>query len=152
MELDWSNTACFTINPAKGDTSLIPEKRNWKIVLKGVSDDITLEVKVDGKLIDIDTKYSKETNSVQIGLQNISVNSKIEVQISAESSIVTDNAYAKEKAKEIITRAQIKYSVKGILWNIFNKPYGYTNSGCSQKEYAEILSAVMEMKNLHNNY
>ena len=147
MNLDWKENTVFTINSAKGNTSLIPEYRTWDIKLRGFAKDINIKVKVDGKEISAVSVYDAESNTSSVLVKNVSVNSEITVEISG-SNLITDNTYAKDRAYDIILHSQINYETKSSLWKAFCENSQQLYMNCPQKEYAEFLSAVEEMRDL----
>ena len=148
FDFKWGTDAQFTIKSAKGDTTLIPNYRNWEIKLRGFAKGIGVKVKVDGKEIYCDSVYDAKTNTMSLLVENVSVNSEIIVEIIGEK-LITNNECAKDIMYDIILYSQIDYATKTRLWNAFEDKNSFLYTACSQKEYSDLLSVAEEMRNLY---
>jgi len=113
MQLVWSENPVFTIHAAQGMTALIPEKRNWKIGLRGFHRDIRVTVTADGKPVDVETK--REGNTLWIAV-SAPVSAEVAVQITGET-LLHDNCDYLDEIKTRIQRAQCPYLEKARLWD-----------------------------------
>ena len=147
FSLKWGNDALFIINPAKGNVSLLPQKRSWSICFRGFAKDINTEVSIGGESVKADLSYDSYTNTTEVTIKDVPVSERICIKITAES-LITDNSSANDRAFDIIMHSQIGYGVKTALWDAFcaNKKFLYTV--CPSNEDKEVLSAVEEMKYL----
>ena len=66
MTVKWDGGAEFTINAAKGDLSLIPEKRSWNIAFRGVNSDVSAKVAVNGREVNADVSYDRDTHTLNV--------------------------------------------------------------------------------------
>ena len=146
--MKWDEIAEFTINPAKGNTSLIPQKRNWNICFRGFAFNSVVEVYIGGKKINVEYTYSDETNTINVIINDCSVENDIVVKIFGENSLITNNSSAKARACDIIMHSQIGYAVKSALWKGFCENSNFLYLACPAKEDCEVLSAIEEMQNL----
>lgn len=105
FELEWDDSAVLTINPAKGDLSLIPQKRNWKINLRGFNKNINIEVLIDGKTCQAEKVYVSQNNTLQISV-SANVSSEIEICVSGEN-LIHDNSDAIDRIFNILCKANI---------------------------------------------
>ena len=147
FNLCWGEKAVFKINPASGNTAIIPSARNWDIKLRGFAKETRVKVMLEGKETPVSAVYDAATNTISVSLKNISVNSEITIEVEGEK-LITDNASAKDRLYNILLHSQMDYSTKSGLWYAFVGKSDRLYKACPQKEYAEILSAAEEMKKL----
>ncbi len=148
MSLNWGKTASFKIAPANGNTALLPKKRKWHILLRGFAAGLNLTVCVDGKPYFPACEYEKSTNTTEIIIEDVSVNSEVEINISAENSLLTDNSYAKQRVYDIILHSQMNYAAKTALWDSFCAGNKFLYLVCPEEQNKDVLSAVEEMRSL----
>lgn len=110
MKLKWGAQPCFVIEPAKGDITLIPNKRNWKIALRGFDQNIDVDVCVNGQNIDCEIQRDPATHTVYV-IVNASVNDLMEMRITGEK-IIHDNSDVNERWLDILQRSHIGYPRK----------------------------------------
>lgn len=126
MLLDYSeDKAKFTICPAKGEKSLIPEKRKWNIRLRGFKQEIESEVQIDGKKCTCEVVYNKATNTTMVSVK-ASVSSKISVTVKGSSNIF-DNRDKLEKCYHILYHAQLDFSIKQRLYEVLQRKYWHVH-------------------------
>ena len=149
FNLNWGEKAVFTVNAAQGNTEIIPEFRNWNIKLRGFAKEIEIKVKVDGNEMPCETYYDLKSNTTFVIIENISVNSEITIDIVGEK-LITDNAGAIDRTYDMLLHTQMDYVTKSALWYAFKGKNNLLYKACPQKENAEILSAVEEMRSLYD--
>lgn len=88
MQLVWGDSAHFTIAPATGDLSLIPQKRSWNIKLRGFHKDIQVRVLVGGS--EVTAQISREGNTTCVALE-AAVTDRVELVITGQT-LIHDNA------------------------------------------------------------
>ena len=113
MSLSWGDTATFKIEGAKGDASLIPAKRAYRIHLRGFNKDIKVTAFVGGKEIPCKSSYSAETLTVSLSIV-AQISEEIELKIEGEN-LVTDNGDLQERVYNIVSRAKVSVSRKGFI-------------------------------------
>jgi len=151
MSLTWGDKACFTINSAVGNKDIIPQKRNWTIVLKGFNTDSVISVSCNGKSVCPQIAVDKQKNSISVTVTDVSVDDTITVEVTNENGLITDNSVAKDRVFDIILHSQVNYALKSNLWDAFCKGEEFLYLNCPQKEYKDLLSAVEEMKYILKN-
>ena len=80
----------FVIHPAKGEVSLIPEKRTYQVELTGFSQEAAgqVEVKLDGQLKTEDqvaVAYKKETQAVEVTVKDVDITGCLEISVNSKS-------------------------------------------------------------------
>jgi len=100
MQLSWSDAPVFTLKPAQGDLSLIPERRTWRIGLRGFYKGIGAKVLVNGKEAAADTRWEQATNTLWITVA-AGVAEEISVSIRGEK-LLCDNSDVLERIDQII--------------------------------------------------
>ena len=117
MEMQWGTAPVFTIHPAQGELSLIPEKRNWTLKLRGFHRDVTPVVYVDGKIYENCTVQREDSTNTLVLTVCAAVTSVIQVKLCAES-LIHDNSDAMERCLKILQRAQINFMDKNQTWKV----------------------------------
>ena len=107
IALRWGNQAELVIHPAKGDLSLIPSSRTWKIGLRGFHKDIRVE---GGAAC-----YEKATNTTWVTV-SASVSNTVRIVIRGDQ-LIHDNSDVLERCEDVIRRCQAPYSVKNDMYN-----------------------------------
>lgn len=117
MELIWDScTASFNIHPAIGDTSLIPQERQWNIILRGFSKDTSVKIFIDGNEISADTAYDSQTNSLCVKV-TATVNKTVALKMTAEN-LISDNPNWLEVCKNRLNRFRVPASEKKRLLDV----------------------------------
>ena len=119
--LDWDNRR-FVIGAAKGDLSLVPEKRSYTIRFYGLKDGA-----VSG------AKFNSRKNILTLEIGATPVDEEITVELN-DTAILGNNI--RELCYEIINRAQYPFSQKEALFRLIN----------SGKPVAQILSTMNTMQ------
>lgn len=124
MLLDWNDDgAVFTINPAIGDNSIIPERRNYTVKLVGFAKEISAFV--NG--CKYDTEYDEKTNIVSIFIDEVSTNQILTVKLSAENGIISRNDNWEKQCFDIMLGFEANSLAKHRLFNdISNKRISIT--------------------------
>ena len=142
-----NNEAQFAIDTAKGNNSVIPEKRNWSVNFRGFKDAENIQVLVDGKAAEFEKSLDKKTATICVRLSAVSVNSEIIVKIISNKSLVTDNANAEERIFDILLHSQMPYFDKTKIWDLI-RTGKEINEFCKKDEYKSIIGALQEMINI----
>lgn len=106
MALQWAEEAVFTIQPARGDLSLIPQSRRWRICLRGFHRDASVSVNIPGAVITRDDKSN--TTVVELTAE---VTQEVTVRITG-IVLIHDNADAMDRCKDILLKSQLNYGEK----------------------------------------
>ena len=111
--LDWEKKE-FVIEPAQGNTELIPESRSYTVDFFGLAEDAVCGVSVDGISVDYVTEYDADRHILKVVLGEYSVASRIVVVLKPEAEIIRNNiAYYSFDA---INRANIQLLPKEDLY------------------------------------
>ena len=90
MELAWGSCeASFTIYPAEGELSLIPQSRQWNVILRGFSANTRVTALVDGEEIAAEAVYHAENNSLCLQVES-PVTKAVTLKLSAQN-FISDN-------------------------------------------------------------
>lgn len=108
LSLNWGKEAVFTIAPAKGELSLIPEKRSWSIKLRGFHKDARVKVLVNGTEVAAEASRQGNTTCVWVAA---AVTDRVELHITGEQ-LIHDNADAIDRISDILQRSQISTAEK----------------------------------------
>ena len=120
--LKWGKTSTFTVNAAKGDLSILPEKRNYKVLFRGVNDKVTVSAKLGGKDIAVSTSYEKETSTIIVCVNDAAVDKELAFtfEFKGETKPTTEAAYM--RIYDILLRAECDYTKRNPLWPIIQNP------------------------------
>jgi len=120
MGLVWGEKPVFTIHPALGDLTLIPETRNWRIGLRGFHRNISASAEADGKALEAATHWDQERNTLWLTVEAPVVS---EIRITVEGGeLICDNADVLERGAKILGRAQCSYQQKQDIWSKVTDP------------------------------
>lgn len=154
MILEWNASPHFTLKPAKGELSILPKKRNYRFVLRGFYETVSVEVSVDGQVVPVECNYDMTTHSLFFDV-DVNVTSEIDIAIGGEC-LITDNGDECERCMKILQNAQLHYETKYSVYevikdkekSIFEKIFAI-NSKCNfSKEHEELVSALKEQLTL----
>lgn len=56
----------FTIDSPVGDTSLIPAKRRFNLMIRGVREDVSVHAEIDGRSVEVESVYDAQTETLRI--------------------------------------------------------------------------------------
>ena len=98
MILEWGNSARFTIAPATGDVSLIPQTRSWNIKLRGFHKDACVSVLVNGDKVA--AQISREGNTTCVAVE-AAVADRVELVITG-NVLIHDNADVPERINRLL--------------------------------------------------
>ncbi len=104
LSLAWGDRAEFTIAPATGDLSLIPQARNWRIQLRGFHKDIA--VSCEGATV----SYDAATNSTVVCV-SAPVTEQVTVTITGET-LMHDNRDVPDHIEAVLQLAQMPILMK----------------------------------------
>ncbi|MBQ8202845.1 MAG: DUF5110 domain-containing protein [Clostridia bacterium] len=120
MSLSFGEEAVFTINAAKGDTSIIPEERKWNIHLRGFNKDIKVNTFVNGKEVKAQAIYDAETLTTVLTV-TAKTRDEVRLEITGES-LITDNGDIRERMKRLIVESRVPANRKNELYEAVNMP------------------------------
>ena len=151
LEQKCGENSVFTIYPSKGDLSLIPNTRNWKINLRGFNSNVDVKVLVDGKEYASIKETCAENNTVILTV-TADVTSVIEVTVTGEN-LIHDNNDVKERIMTLLRKAETSIKFKETAYkslfrdvSIHDKLMG--THGNATPEDSHIVKAIKELLTL----
>ena len=114
FELNYGEKAVFTINPAKGDLSLIPAKRNYKIHLRGFNENVNVQVMVDGEKLNC-SECINSNNTITLEISAINVLSEIKVVVTGDQ-LITDNGNINNLIYDLLCKSQLAFGRKDAIY------------------------------------
>ena len=147
MCLNWGDKAEFTLKPAKGELSLIPQERNWSFILRGYNKDISVKAFVDGEAYETNTLYDADTFSVTLTV-TAKVTSEIKLIISGKE-LLTDNGDLYSRCVKILQKCKCetktKVRIAGILSETDKIDMPEIHHACANGyEYSGLIDALKE--------
>ena len=150
MSLEWGASPVFTVKPAQGALSLLPESRNYKFVLRGYAETVSVKVVVDGKEVLADTHYDTSTRAMMVEV-SAKPSAEIKLWISAEV-LVTDNGDVLERCSKLLQKMQLDMSVKSQVMKLlkdkeipFKTKLRSMNFKCANSpKHQDVIEALME--------
>ncbi|KFJ03665.1 glycoside hydrolase family 31 protein [Bifidobacterium subtile] len=115
MALHWvaGSSATFTIGAAQGeaeaDGSVVPERRAWTVVMRGV-EPAKVSVRVGGEAIEATTAYDERTLSLSVEIPEVSSACAVEILFDGELALAHDTSA--DDAFRVLYNAQIDYLTK----------------------------------------
>lgn len=148
FELKWSKSPEFIIHPAFGDISLLPEKRDYKILFRGFSENASVKAFINDKAVETKCSYSENTLTASL---SASVKDKIVIKITGEN-LVTDNGDIVKRCTSVLQKSQCDIKSKIAAMNLIkmeNFPKSYlikvlSHALANGREYADLIGAVKE--------
>ena len=154
FSLKWSDAPTFTVSPAKGNRSLIPQERNWTFRLRGFAESVTAAVTVNGKAIKATASYDINTRTLSISL-SAATDAEICININGET-LITDNGDEMERCRHILMHAHCDGHAKARAEEVitgnkftFNRRLSELNHACGTgRNYFGLVSALREQLTL----
>jgi alpha-glucosidase (family GH31 glycosyl hydrolase) len=113
---DWEKKK-FVVNKVKGNLSLVPERRDYKLIFIGI-DECDIAVAVDGSYIDVDYSYDKERCELIVEVKNISTSSELIINFPFDLELVSRNKI--KDLFELIDRFEIEINLKEKIYSALN--------------------------------
>ena len=102
MRFDWEN-GIFTIEGAKGQKDLIPEKRAYTIDLCGVKESVP-KLYAGGEEEEVKYEYEPKMGCVRIHIPKVSVDEKLEVVFGQKLALNDNHTF--ERVYDLLNQAQ----------------------------------------------
>ncbi len=113
----------FTIAPARGNLSVLPEKRSWKLVLGGVRN-AAPEVLSEGRMMeDVVCSYQRESHTLTVELKEFPVTRGVTVVFPQGEPLIAEND-VDAFCGRILNRAQTEYALKNQIWSVLEEKNG----------------------------
>ncbi len=100
----------FTIKRPEGNLSVIPEKRNYKIYLRGFSEDVLAEAISGGKKIKSTISYDEKTNTAVLEISEIPTADETVITLVSRGSLLSANENYKQRLFDIMVNSEISNS------------------------------------------
>ena len=150
MSLSWGSDGEFVIEPARGDLSLIPGTRTWKIGLRGFHKEAAVSVTVDGNAAEAGVSRDPETNTIWIRL-TCGVTEKITVSITGRE-LTHDNGDVLDRCDRILQLSQICTGEKEELMRLMTSEKTLhkrlVDMVARSRETAQVTQAIKELLTL----
>ena len=151
MSLHWGDKAVFTVKGAAGELSLIPERRSWKICLRGFHKNAQIVAEVNGNTVDVPHFWDGETNSHVLTF-HAAVTEQITVTVAGEQ-LIHNNSDIMDRCFRLIRGAQIPYHEKEQLWtilqdqryNVRRKVYRFTGRNPARRNLEWALREMLTL-------
>ncbi|NHJ33179.1 MAG: DUF5110 domain-containing protein, partial [Asgard group archaeon] len=104
--------ATLEVNPTKGDSSLIPNNRQFEIILKGVNEPTSISVTIDTSKKDAKWSYDKKTRTLKIEQIQCKPKQKLHCQIKHTKELINQDSFIEEKLYSVMRSMQIPYNLK----------------------------------------
>ena len=137
MQLLWSEKPVFTIQAAQGDLSLIPQRRTWRIGLRGFRKDAVAVASCNGEKQPCRTKWEQETNTLWLTVE-AAVSDTISVEISGDQ-LLCDNSDVPERIAHIMLYAHCTSYEKRRMMERIND-----SARTLQSKYNFLISFMMQ--------
>ena len=150
LKLTWGEKAVFTIGPVEGDNSLIPEQRNWTVMLRGWHQDIQIAAEIDGRQEVVCVRYDEQTNTHVVTLDT-KTSAEVRLFISGDT-LLHDNGDVYRRCERILQHSQMNIPEKEYLMreivkeqSLHRKIYQITGR---YRETESVVAALIELLSL----
>lgn len=111
----------FTIMPAQGKLSLIPEARSYTVEFVGYQKDAaeSIQVFVDDRSVIPEIAYNEKKQAVQVTVLGASVKQNVKICISPKYEVRQNKV--EERCFEFLNQAEIEFSLKDSLYSLIKK-------------------------------
>ena len=158
MVLQWSDAPVFTLKPAKGMLSLLPDRRNYQFVLRGYGEDISVKVLVDGEETDAQAIYDQLTHSMTVDL-SAAPTSEIKLLMGGQR-LITDNGDLIQRCSALLQKMQLEVDTKVQVMKLLSDPkttypvkLRKLNFKCAKSAaHQAVVDALMEQITLTESY
>ena len=120
LSLKWGEKPVFTIGAAKGDLSLLPATRDYKLHFRGVSADT--KAAVNGR--ELEGVYDVMTATLTVEIKNVATSEELSVTLESECGFKPDDSAKTARIKAVIHVAKnVEYNRKLDLDRFMNSPF-----------------------------
>jgi len=125
IRLNWGDTSAeLMVCPAKGELSLIPETRNYRLILRGFAKGTSFY-----RHGDVQAQYHDETNSYTLTLSDIDTRYGFLLEMKNDHGLIHDNSDAYDRVIDAITRAQNTQQEKVALGRMLDQSMAQIERG-----------------------
>lgn len=101
--------ALVTIHPARGDLTLVPKERSYRLMLRGFRRGCTLE---DAAGQALSARWNEETSTYTLELSQVRAAEGASVTVRNGEGLISINDDVERRAVELLTRAQVSSHIK----------------------------------------
>ena len=126
LDENWASTALsirtvegssvFTASGARGNLSVLPEKRSWKVEFAACENG-AVSAKVDGKEVEAEVSYNEKTGTLTAFVENVPVTAELTVSV---AGTIRKNPLA-DLCYDLLEKAQIAYELKAKIQKLVEK-------------------------------
>lgn len=139
----------FTMYEDEGDRSLLPEKRNWTVKLRGFKRPQCVKISTNGIESEAEFGYDEEHATVTVAVNGIGTDSDVKIICIGNNGLLYDNSFTRQRIFNIILHSQIGYPTKMKIWEYLKRPvHNRLFMTCTEPEQQVLLRAVEEMLGL----
>ncbi|NOU80501.1 DUF5110 domain-containing protein [Paenibacillus sp. LMG 31459] len=124
MALAWGQagqSTVFTIQPAQGNTAVVPERRSWKLVFMGCAEtDVTVQAG-GGAAVAAETKYDEASHTLTVTVPELEVTEELTVTLTTARVAVNR---VEEEVFALLNRAQIRFDHKEQIYRLVKESSG----------------------------
>lgn len=117
---EWKKEGAFTISPAEGNCSVLPEKRSWKLCFYAAEKACIYGIRVyagDAEIA-VQKDYDEEREILSVEIPAVSIHDRVCVSFEKAPG----SAYGRmQHCFRILERAQMSYDLKEEVWNALQK-------------------------------
>lgn len=107
--------AVFTVHPAQGERSLIPEKRSFTVELMGFADAAgAVEAKVDGAAALTRASYDAFRRVLTVAVEDVPVEAGVEICLSLEHRVEGNDTV--ERCFRFLDQAEVEFDLKDAIY------------------------------------
>ena len=118
VTMDYSyQKAVITVFPARGETAVLPESRNWSFKFRGFNRCCNIKAEINENEAVIEEKFSPETNTIEFKI-NTNIDDKITVTLIGED-LAKENYDISELCKNILVHSKLSTEKKNSIYNSF---------------------------------
>ncbi len=107
------NKEIFIVSPSSGNTALIPEKRNYRLLFKGYKAGCRFYAKGS----ELDAEYNAKTNEYVVYISGVAVNKGAAVEIKNDSGLLHNNSDYEERVFDIVAHGHCSPMEQEALMN-----------------------------------
>lgn len=107
----------LTMEAAKGDLSLIPEKRELNVCFYGIEES-GVQVFADGTALDVQTSYDREKGCLMVALGSVRTDKKVEIHINTVAIHANDT---KSRIFDLLNRAEMDFEDKEKIYQLIQR-------------------------------
>ncbi len=110
MNLCWNATPVFTLQPAKGDLSLLPTERTYRFVLQGFHPCVQVQVLIDGEVQNTSCFYDWSIHAL---VTEVTASTASEIQLCISGAqLITDNGSLVQRCVAVLQSSQFSVQTK----------------------------------------